>query len=84
MYSTLSKRLELLNTVLLASMKDVEEFDSDSDDLCTSETEEIVVTKRSVGSNLASISGGDTMAYLEFTSSRLSADFARRAKRGRR
>ena len=68
-YSTLDQQLSLLNTVLLSSESDL--FEEDIDDLATleEEKEEIVFT-RTTTNTLASLSGTDSMAYLEFESSK--------------
>ena len=70
-YSTLDQQLSLLNTVLLSSESDlIDEEPEDADlTIITStddcQSEELAFT-RTTSSTLASLSGTDSMAYLEF------------------
>ncbi len=69
-YSTLDQQLSLLNTVLLSSESDlIEEEPEDAEIVITTsddyQREELAFT-RTTSSTLASLSGTDSMAYLEF------------------
>lgn len=70
-YSTLDQQLSLLNTVLLSSESDlIDEEPEDADVTIITSTddsqrEELAFT-RTTSSTLASLSGTDSMAYLEF------------------
>ncbi len=63
LFSTLDEQLTLLNTVLIASEKDVFEVD----EIDTEEAE--MGWKISTDDNLISLSGGDSMAFMEFSRS---------------
>lgn len=64
-YSTLDEQLSLLNTVLLSSESDLFEEDIDATASQDDEKEDIIFT-RTTTNTLASLSGTDSMAYLEF------------------
>lgn len=69
-YRDLTKQIELLNTVLLAAASDLDDEDLDIADAIeeddTDAHESAVTVKRVTGFGLASLSGGDSMAYLEY------------------
>lgn len=62
-HATLFNQLELLNTCLLASMNDLG-LDEIDDELEAPKSPDVI---RSTSSNLVSLSGGDSMAFLEYS-----------------
>jgi DNA excision repair protein ERCC-3 len=62
-HATLFNQLELLNTCLLSSMTEVD-VDSEEEQMQAPNSPEVV---RSTSENLVSLSGGDNMAYLEYS-----------------
>lgn len=63
-YKSKPQQIDLLNTVLLAAEPEPEIVSSDQD--MSSEEETVEPPIRRIKSGLASLSGGDSMAYLEY------------------
>lgn len=66
LYSSLQDQLALLNTVLLSSQSDLVEEDENDDDVVLLDTTEELSFTRRMTNTLSSLSGSDSMAYLEF------------------
>lgn len=75
-YPTLPKQLELLNTVLIAN--DMVEFEEDDKEVNAMIGQDVFT--RRVGS-MKSISGGDNMAYLEYSRSNMTSSGLAKPKR---
>ena len=67
-YTNLKDQLELLNTVLLATEIDIDDIESDEDleNLQTSTPPETEIALKRTSGTIASLSGADSMAYLEY------------------
>ncbi len=67
-YRDKSKQIDLLNTVLLSSEVDYAKRDLNSSDMETHEStdEEALPAIKRTQTSLSALSGGDSMAYMEF------------------
>lgn len=63
-YKTKAQQIDLLNTVLLAAEPEPEVGSSDQEN--SSQEESVEPAIRRIRTGLGSLSGGDSMAYLEF------------------